>query len=319
VGKGKRIRERRKTEAAQVVTTPDERVSEVSPLPPHARGFELKLAHAQNHLQHIDKLIQGWIDACLKSLREEPDPEELGYFCAWIDAPEIDTQRLSLLIGDCLQSLRSTLDHLAFELSSAFTVPMTDQIEKDSSFPILSDVGAGGAFGEGPHKWASARAKVCGMDPAAQTVIEGLQPYKRGNAYSTDPIWWLGELNNIDKHRVLHVARWLMSGATMPVNGPALPVGEWSTNVRAIGRADGKPSTLEVKGAIAAEGQTLVARWPMLSIDPRLPMHMNFRPVLDVVFARDTPLVADAPIRDVLGEIRDHIVSDVLPPLKAFL
>lgn len=278
----------------------------------------MKMAHAQNHLRDMEKLVQGWIDACLQSLREEPDAEEAGYFCAWIDAPEIDAQRLSLLIGDCLQSFRSALDHLAFDLASAFTVPMTDDIEKDSTFPILSDVDRSGIFGKGPHKWVSAQPKVRGMDPAAQAVIERLQPYKRGQSYDADPLWRLGELNNIDKHRVLHVASRVMNGATMPMNGPALPVEEWSVNVRAIGTEKG-PSTIRIPGDIAAEGRTLVARWAMLPIDPRVPMYMNFRPVLDVVFASDAPLVADAPVRDVLREIREHIAGDVLPPLVGFL
>jgi hypothetical protein len=294
------------------------RPSIVSLLPLSARGSELKLAHALDHLQEIGDLVDGWIKACLDTIREKPDPNEAGYFCAWIDAAEIDAQRISLLIGNCLQAFRSALDHLAFELASAFTVPMTDAIEKDSSFPILSDVDRTG-FGAGPNKWVSAKPKVRGMDPLAQAEIERLQPYQRGHAYETDPLWKLGELNNIDKHRVLHVARRVMNGATFPVNGPGLPRDQWSRNVRAIGRADGQPSIIQIEGDIAAEGRTLVARWAMIPIDPRQPMHMNFRPALDVIFETDTPLVAEAPILEVLREIGDHIVGRVLPPLIGYL
>jgi hypothetical protein len=57
----------------------------------------------------------------------------------------------------------------------------------------------------------------------------------------------------------------------------------------------------------------------MLPIDPRKPMHMNFRPKLDVVFAPDTPLVADAPALYVLGEINDHIMGRVIPALVKYL
>lgn len=313
MGKGKRNREKRAAE-----TVPEPIVSAVSSLPLDARGHELKLAHAHDHLQDIGELIQGWVEACVETLREEPDPDETGYFCSWIDAPEIDAQRLSLLIGDCLQAFRSALDHLAFELASSFTVPTTDEIEKDSSFPILSDVDKKG-FGRGSHKWVSATPRVRGIDPLAQAEIERLQPYKRGQAYDTDPLWRLGELNNIDKHRVLHVAQRSMQGAALPVNGPNLPQQLWSTNVAAIGRADGQPFLLEIGGDIAAEGRTRVARWPMLPIDPKKPMHMNFRPTLDVVFAPDTPLVAESPVLEVLREINDHIMSRVLPPLVGFL
>ncbi len=290
-----------------------------SPLPPNARSFELKLARAVEHLEDVRDPLERWHKACLNSLREKPDPDEPGYYCAWIDAPEIDAQRLSLSIGDCLQCFRSTLDHLAFELASAFTIPVTKEIEQDSSFPILSDVNRSGAFGQGPDKWLSAKAKVCGMHPDAQTVIEGLQPYKRGQAYETDTLWRLGQLNNIDKHRALHVATRVMKGASFPVNGPNLPKSQWSRNVAAIGRADNKPATINIGGGFAAEGRTRVARWPMLPIDPSKEMHMNFKPVLGVTFATGTPLVGDDFVLDVLGEIHDHIMGAVLPRLERFL
>jgi hypothetical protein len=80
-----------------------------------------------------------------------------------------------------------------------------------------------------------------------------------------------------------------------------------------------QPFAIEIPGDIAAEGRTLVARWPMLPIDPNKPMHMNFRPALDIAFGADTPLVAETPILEVLREIHDHIVGRVIPPLVGFL
>ena len=78
---------------------------------PAARGSELKLAHAQDHLQEISDLVYRWVEACLETLREEPDPNEAGYFCAWIDAPEIDTKRLSLSSSGtaCKRSARPSI------------------------------------------------------------------------------------------------------------------------------------------------------------------------------------------------------------------
>lgn len=310
MGKGKRNREKRRG-----VET-----SAPSPLPPDAPSFRLKLARALHHLQEIDDQVEGWRDACLNTLREEPDPEEPGYFCAWIDASDIDEQVLSLRIGDCLHCLRSALDHLAFELATAFTVPMTDDIEKDSAFPILSDVDRLGNFSVGSHKWRSAQSTaVRGIDPSAQAEIERLQPYQRGKAYDTDPLWILGALNNIDKHRALHVAARVMSGATMPVAGPNLPRSMWPRNVAAIGLPGGGPARIEVRGDIAAEGRTLVARWPMIPIDPSKKMHMGFRPVLDIVFEPATPLVGEEGTVQTLEALYNHIVAYVLPPLVRFL
>lgn len=294
--------------------------SKPSRLPPNARSFALKLARAHHHLQDIDEQVQGWLDSCFDSLREEPDPEQPGYFCAWIDAPALDTQLLSLRLGDCLQCLRSALDHLAFELAAAFTVPMTDEIEKNSAFPILSDVDKHGNFGIGPTKWGSALAsEVMGIDPNAQAEIERLQPYKRGQAYDTDRLWQLNAVNNIDKHRRLHVVTRVMPGASLPVPGPNLPRAHGPRNVAAIGLASNEPFTIEVKGDIAAEGRTLVARWPMLPVDPSKKMHMGFRPVLDVVFDPATPLVGEESVGGTVRALHDHITANVVPPLARFL
>ena len=260
----------------------------------------------------MSDLSKRWTEDCLKTLREEADPHEAGYYCAWIDAPELDLQRLALTVGDCLQCFRSALDHLAFELASAFTIPMTDDTEKSSEFPILSDVDRHGNFGKGPDKWRDSRAsKVGGMDSAAQALIEGLQPYHRGEAYDTDPLWRLHELNRIDKHRVLHVVTRAMEGSLLDLAG--------AKNLASLGTADGSEWTLRSGGEIMPEGRALVARWAAVPIDPAKPMHVGFKPVLGVSFAPGTPLVADTPVLEVLGEIRDHIMSAVLPPLVGFL
>jgi hypothetical protein len=134
----------------------------------------------------------------------------------------------------------------------------------------------------------------------------------------------LSELNNIDKHRVIHVAARVMTGAAMPVAHP-MPVVPRSSdyqgpfNVQAIARPDGKPFVIEIKSDIAAEGRTLVARWPMIPIDPSKPMYMGFRPVMDIAFEPSTPLVADRRVVEVMWEINEHIVANVLPPLTRFI
>jgi len=308
MGKAKRLRAAREAEKRH----------ESSRYPPGARGFELKIARADEHLQDVTNLAERWADDCLKTLCEEPDPDEAGYYCAWIDAPELNLQRLSLDIGDCLQCLRSTLDHLAFELATKFTVPMTNEIEKDSTFPILSDTDKHGQFGVGPSKWqSSGRLATRGMDVLAQAEVERLQPYQRGNLFHTDPLWRLGLLNNIDKHRVLHLATRAMEGAVINVPGASHSKG-WK-NVAYLGRADGAPWTLRSGGDIPPKGRALVARWCAVPVDPTKPMHMEIEPVLSVLFAPGTPLVAETSVLDVIRAIRDHIVGYVLPPLVGFL
>ena len=279
-------------------------------------------AHA--HLKDLETKRDAWIKAALETVVEEPDPEGSGYYAAYVTPPVPDHASLSLKAGDCLQCLRSALDHLAFELAAAFTSPMTHEIEQDSEFPILGNKDGRGQerFNQRRAKGAlagqpapgSGLAKTRGMDPAAQAVIEGLQPYHRGNQYESDPLWQLSFLTNIDKHRTIHVVGTVMEGATMPVGGPNLPV-----NVAALGLASGEPFMLEIKGDIAAEGRTKVARWPMIPIDPGKEMHMGFKPVLDIAFDFATPLVGGKGTGITLGNLHDYLLSDVFPPLIPFL
>ena len=324
MGKAKRNREKREAESAD--TEPGGQEDTASqPL-----SFELKQMRARDHLQDMNQVVQRWAQVCLETLREEPDPEEAGYFCAWIDPAPIDSDLLSVQLGDCLQCLRSSLDHLAFELATTFTSPLTDEIEKRSEFPIFGDERGDGSTRFHACRSKGARAgepipssgvaKIAGIDPAAQTVIEGLQPYHRGKEFDSDPLWVIHELNRLDKHRLLHVVTWAMEGATFPVAGPNLPKSEWPRNVAAIGRSDGQPSVLQIAGGeVSGEGRALVARWPMIPIDPSKEMHMGFKPVLGVVFDPATPLVGGRPVLDTLMQLHDYVITDVFAPLRPFL
>jgi hypothetical protein len=311
MGKAKRLRaERKATDAA----------AKSSPYPANARSFELKMLRANSHLNDLKAIVETWIKAALKTYEEELDPDGSGYYLAWITPPAPDHSHMSLLVGDCLQCLRSTLDHLAFELAAAFTSPMTDEIEEDSEFPIVGDIDRKGQGRAGARKWQDgAVRKVRGTAPAAQTIIEGSQPYQRGNAFEDDPLWRLGALNNIDKHRALHVTGMAMKGAGFPVNGPALPRSEWSTNVKAIGPPEDRPSTIAIYSDIKAEGRTKVARWEMQPIDLSKPMHMNFKPMLDIAFDPATPLVGGESVSTTLAQLHNYILSDVITPLLGFL
>jgi hypothetical protein len=273
------------------------------------RSYELKLSRAQHHLEGCERAIDDWIKGARETVVEEADPEHPGTHGAWIDPDPLPANEIGLLVGDCLQCFRTTLDHLAFELASAFTKPLTDEIEKDSEFPIIGDRNKVG-LGAGPQMFASSGSrKIRGIDPAAQTVIKGLQPYHRGQAFTDDPLWRLHELNRLDKHRVLHVIAASVEGFSW-TPGDAENVS--LTVVRGFLQGVANP----------VEGRTQVARWRSDTFDPIDPdkdMRMNFRPTLHVGFAPTTPVVGGAPVLDVLREIDDHIVSDVLPPLVGFL
>jgi hypothetical protein len=88
-----------------------------------------------------------------------------------------------------LQNLRSSLDHLAFELFMIDTQGIAGD-GKHVSFPIFDD-----ATAYANH----ASEKTKGMLGNAIAAIDATRPYLGGNKI----LWQIHRLNNIDKHRFL--------------------------------------------------------------------------------------------------------------------
>lgn len=89
---------------------------------------------------------------------------------------------------DVIHNLRSSLDHLAYQLACAGT-PEAEP-SRFVSFPIFEDA----------VKYESGKAsRVVGMRPNAVCAIDVLKPYRGGN----ELLWRLHDLSNIEKHRLV--------------------------------------------------------------------------------------------------------------------
>lgn len=114
------------------------------------------------------------------------DYGELGYVNVFVDhVPEVPVE-FSLILGDALFNLRSSLDHAVCRIiESSGKTPDTH-----ACFPIF----------ETPEKFEAGLARcVNGMRQNAVDAIRRIQPYKAGNK----ALWVLNRLNVIDKHRLL--------------------------------------------------------------------------------------------------------------------
>jgi hypothetical protein len=110
--------------------------------------------------------------------------------------------RLSILSGEIAYQLRSCLDHLVYSLSLRLA-PSTKEL-KTVEFPIFaSEESFRDTNKHGIPKRGSGLYTIRFIDPAAQAIIEGLQPYKARQNAELHPLWVLHELCNIDKHRHL--------------------------------------------------------------------------------------------------------------------
>ena len=94
----------------------------------------------------------------------------------------------SILTGEAVYHLRSTLDHLVAELIRANNCKPSRQ----SMWPVL------------PTKHESSlKTKIKGVSTTAHKLIESFQPYSLGTRYKEHSLWKLNELSNWDKHNFL--------------------------------------------------------------------------------------------------------------------
>jgi hypothetical protein len=95
----------------------------------------------------------------------------------------------TMIFGDCLQNLRSSLDYLVRELVLA----ANNQPNDHEMFPICGK----------PKSFKSAieRGQIEGVPTDAVTEIESLQPYRLGPDWEKDILWVVDNLTNVNKHR----------------------------------------------------------------------------------------------------------------------
>jgi len=167
----------------------------------HDNQISFKIARALEHLESVKDCVADDIATYTHGLRKAEGKETL-------DLPE-PSPLISIFVGDFLYQLRSTLDHLAFDIVKANRsrdiLPV--DWEERCQFPIWSDPLKSGET----IPLANGRFKnLPGIPHGAHAIIESVQPYYPPNSRPTAANTSLGLLNklsNIDKHRRLALTR----------------------------------------------------------------------------------------------------------------
>jgi len=112
--------------------------------------------------------------------------------------------RLSVIFGEIIHNLRSALDHLVCRLVEGYG----GAAKHHHSFPIhtaevdfIRDV-----LCRDKKRRPPSPLKGIPVGSDVWALIEGAQPYKRGNAAKDHPLYILNDFWNGDKHRVLNAA-----------------------------------------------------------------------------------------------------------------
>jgi hypothetical protein len=157
-----------------------------------------QLAGAYAKLERADENIRNLKVEISAFLQEHPAgglPEDKNKALdEWVDfhAKRVVPPRFGILAGEIAHHLRSSFDHVMWQLS---TESYRRSNERDITFPI---------FTERPttkNKITSYQRKVQGITSAeALQFIESIQPYNAGNPLD-DPLAIIHDLNRVDKHQ----------------------------------------------------------------------------------------------------------------------
>jgi hypothetical protein len=150
-----------------------------------------RLARAEEQLKEIERKLLSYYnsDPCTMSGEYDPNAEGRGTARIMVDSMNV---RLNTLIGEFLHDIRSSLDHLAWQL----VLHNKGYPTADTTFPILKT-----APPTNKHGQRTLPNIAGGISQTARAVIDSSQPYQFGPRYTTHPLWMLHQLWNIDKHR----------------------------------------------------------------------------------------------------------------------
>ena len=167
-------------------------------------GVNVKIARACESLGFLESDIRGFCEDQRRQLAIELRQE----------AQVIDSSPPELLIdysiraGEIAYNLRSTLDHIVWQLVSV----NGEKPNRRNEFPI---------FLEKAECSKKAASKLRGMSPHHRAMIESFQPYRSNNEVGSN-LWMLHSICNIDKHRHLNVVN-LHSVSTAHLEGEIDP------------------------------------------------------------------------------------------------
>ena len=148
----------------------------------------LKTARAKEHLDSLWEQIAAFRGTRPHRFRVERDLANQCYRMHFRIQPVPD--KFALIVGDFLNCLRASLDHLVWALAK-----LRKPYPRGTAFPIL----------EKPNIRLIQKC-TRGVPTEARALIVSLQPYqKEQSAIRSHHLWRLNRLCNIDKHRRIPV------------------------------------------------------------------------------------------------------------------
>jgi hypothetical protein len=203
--------------------------------------------------------------------------------------------RFALMLGDCVYNIRAALDNLAYELAVAAHrgKPLPPKSADQSAFPIFTS----------RRKFRKQRkGKIGGMVPRAQATIQMLQPYRRWNKGTSDSLWIIDRLSNIDKHRLPHFQLMLPAGGIFD-----------AASLGVLSRIEIEWESGPVKSG------TVIARYVPVGDVPHSEMDVYFSPLLTIGFGDSLPIVEHKLAFILLPRLINYVEDAVFGVLRPYL
>jgi hypothetical protein len=199
------------------------------------------------------------------------------------------------VLGDALHNLRSSLDHLVYQLSL-----LTTKNPKGTEFPIYITKASNSrdCFEQ------KGREKIRHVPKEAQELIEAAQPYnaRHPDQPSHHYLWLLHELNRLDKHRFVLETYAMTGTAILPLKRKRM--------IFFSGKLAAHPRTR------CEEGDELLR----ISADYIADIEQDEEPEISFQVVLSIPIASDRPwyVVPVLNDIYHSISNDLFPEFTRF-
>lgn len=152
--------------------------------------IDAKLKRAAEHMKTVDEIIDEGRTDPVRTRRHYDEEKQMLRIL--IDETRIPPPILSVIAGEAIHQIRSSLDYLAYALVA---MRNSDFRKHEPAFPIAST----------PTSFEQLMKRVDGVSDNAKAIMELVQPFNGGLPTSRHPLWRLKIMNDIDKHRLLNV------------------------------------------------------------------------------------------------------------------
>ena len=158
-----------------------------------AKQRNFMMEWAKVHLDTLNARYSALINKPEKLYRITTDEDaERGLLTIKIESiGAIHVLNIGLMAGDFICNLRSSLDHVAWDLAKIGTKKRSSNI----CFPVC--------IKNTPDTQAKIKLATEGIPSQAVDFIKSLQPYNSGQAYQSHHLWRLNFLWNANKHRII--------------------------------------------------------------------------------------------------------------------